>query len=760
MINGKKRLILFLLFVFMIMPVSIAAETVYITNLGQLGFDLTNQDYTSIRTVVLHIDYSQNSTYCRAKNNLSSWSGSNWETCVSEKYWLLSDTSGNKTVNVQINHTNGTVYSYDDWIYYNYTGAGLDTTPPSEVIVIDGDYSNSNDALSISWGDAIDAESDILKIPLLYSYIVLANDVPIINYSVWSENKNFELSAIFSHGDNVTVIVNATNSANLQSSTISDGLLIDLVNPDQASISCNLTAATWHYSKSIFMNWSSQDALSGIDGYSISFSTDNSVFPDNILDGDFNDLANYINDTFAAAKTGKYKLRVKAKDNAGNFGVVGSYNVWIDLDRPTKPQIIRSQKIFNSNSINFSWTASFDEHSGVKNYIFEVYNDSAYNNKIDNFTLSNATYSYLYVPSQNYSTYYARVKAVDFVNLSSQWSNEETRYDWTAPVIALIAPNGTVDANSDIKIILETDETAVCYYENSSNDYVIFMFTNSSYHETLPDGGGGSYNINCTDLSGNSASIATAYSVDNSAVSAVSITSNPVSYVNRITTIQVNITPAKSNVLKNRFNLTINNSAIDFNVDDRGGGQYLVSFISLDTAGSYPLQVFVDSSSDTEILNVSSLNLVASYYDIFSNYTNLNHITYTNQIFYTGLASDSKTVTINTGNNNLSLSAGIDGKTYFFATGKSPNFNKREVLLKNNQFIEQNKASFGYMAVESNLIYATLSFDNIYVSANETLDSGTYNLLIKKLRKTGAKKNILITSKISNYNGEGIIQYG
>ena len=151
--------------------------SIEIKNLGQLGFGSTNPEYTSLRTVALEINYTQNAS-CRFSNdNIITWS--QFELCTSQKYWLLSEgaSPNPKTVFMQMNLTNTSIYFLNDTIYYNFTGAGLDTSPPTNATIINDAFSNSNSSISFSWGEAIDPESNLLKIPLIYSYQILVNDV-------------------------------------------------------------------------------------------------------------------------------------------------------------------------------------------------------------------------------------------------------------------------------------------------------------------------------------------------------------------------------------------------------------------------------------------------------------------------------------------------------------------------------------------------------------------------------------------------------
>ena len=346
------------------------SDALQIRNMGLIGFNETNQEYTSLRTVILETNYSANAIACRYKNNNSQWSG--WEECTPEKYWLLPDGPGNKIVYLQINYSNSTNTTYNDTIYYNYTGAGLDTSSPGTVMIYDGDYSNSNTSINFSWSSAADPESSLLGIPIIYSWIIRINNSPVTNWSSWGTARSASYAYNLNSNDTITIIVNASNSAALQSSTTSDGLLIDLADPTTPVISSSLTNSTWHKAGSVFFNWTASDSISGIGGFSYTFSTVSTVSPDDVPEGPSGAPATHKNNTFTGVETGKYQFKIKAKDKAGNWGNTSGFEVWIDNTPPTKPVMTKAEKVYGKKNLTFSWSRSFDEDSGVANYTLEI----------------------------------------------------------------------------------------------------------------------------------------------------------------------------------------------------------------------------------------------------------------------------------------------------------------------------------------------------------------------------------------------------
>jgi hypothetical protein len=81
----KKRhikRISFLSLLIILLPTAFS-ESIQIMNLGQIGFNETSQEYTSLRTVILEIAYTQNAS-CRFSNDNNTWT--QFEPCTSQKY--------------------------------------------------------------------------------------------------------------------------------------------------------------------------------------------------------------------------------------------------------------------------------------------------------------------------------------------------------------------------------------------------------------------------------------------------------------------------------------------------------------------------------------------------------------------------------------------------------------------------------------------------------------------------------------------------
>lgn len=757
----KKRCklpVLLIVSLLLIIQISLA-DNITITNMGVPGLSSTNQEYTSLRTVIIETNYTQNSTCSYSNEDLVFTTPAN---CTTAKYWLLSTGAGLKTVYATINLTNGTIYDLNDTITYNYTGAGLDTTPPSEVEITANNYSSNDTTISVSWTQSFDPESDILGIPLIYSYQILINGVDNSSWVQAGSEQSATYTTVFSHADNITIIINATNSAMLSSSA-SKNVTIDLVPPNDTQVSSDLAVApTWNSAKQVTINWNSTDDLSGVYAYSYTFSTDSSVTPDNVPEGPKDNLSLHTNKTFTGLSTGKYSFRLIARDAAGNYeNTSTNHYIWIDATPPTKPVMLSSEQVQGTTTLNFTWSESYDEDSGVEQYEVNILNSTGDLQFSINVTGQNY-YEYTPVVEQDY---YAIVRGIDFAGNPSYWSNQEGEsYDSTAPTLTIIRPRTTIEDGVTPTIALTTDEEAVCYYQVALGDYALFTYTNSTYHETKPDRiETNGYNINCSDIAGNQAPIEPtgAFTQDSSAISISAITSNPTAFTSQIITFSVNISPGKGEAAKERFKLYLNNTETDFIITDNGAGEYMLSFQAPQISGTYALTLNADSDTDSTTLTVTPLTLTISYQDTFSSFINTRKMTYYDSGNKdVGLSTDSTYLLLETINDELKINAQNDGKTYIFATKKIQNTEMKDRDLASKSFQTQKTPSFGYAQSQYNMLSEVLRYNHINIDADsEELSTGSHNILIKRLQNQDGKKTVLVTTDISSYNDKGVVQY-
>ncbi|MBN1386502.1 hypothetical protein JW968_06025 [Candidatus Woesearchaeota archaeon] len=267
-------------------------------------------------------------------------STSSWEQCTNTKLWQLSEGGGEKTVFLYVRDRAGNVRETSDTIWYNFSGAGLDPTPPTPPVVVDdGDYTNNATMLHAYWYNSTDRESELLHIPLVYMfrvwdvteglnitnwvYVGQSTEVTVVNSSA----SPFELD----HGHNYTFHVKSVNSASLETLGKSDGIILDIVNPYvNVSSTTHPDQSEWYEDATVTINWTGQDELSGIYGYSYTLDGYNDTIPDNIHEGQQGEYDKKRNATYTL-RNGIWYFHIKTQDKAGNWGGTAHFRVNIDI---------------------------------------------------------------------------------------------------------------------------------------------------------------------------------------------------------------------------------------------------------------------------------------------------------------------------------------------------------------------------------------------------------------------------------------------
>ncbi|MCK5630345.1 MAG: fibronectin type III domain-containing protein, partial [Nanoarchaeota archaeon] len=426
--------------------------SIHIYSIGIPGFIEANEEYTAYTTVSLELEFSDNEEVggCRFANDENQEANfTAFKECASVETWILNDKEGLRTVYYQIIDLAGNIREYNDSIYLNKTGAGLDVTPPSAAVVVDdGDWKNNNTMLHASWYGAYDKESEILTIPLVYEYSIgtsiKGTDVIDWTYAgAATEVTHTGLS--LDEGIKYYINVRVINSAGLTNESSSDGIRVDTIPPDISSILSSHDEAVWNYksqNNAAFFSWIGQDSTSGVTAYSYILDQNSHTVPDTIPEGQIGMLYDETNINYTNVIDGILYFHVKCKDNASNWGDTEHYEIWVDASPPPTPQMSHPNVTANSSHLTYSWTTSYDPESGPVDYYFELSNSSADYNpaNLTNWTWTNATNITVYglVPDL---TYYARVLARNQANGTSQWSSEvSTIFDQSGPDINIIIP--------------------------------------------------------------------------------------------------------------------------------------------------------------------------------------------------------------------------------------------------------------------------------------------------------------------------------
>ncbi|MBN2422198.1 hypothetical protein JXB41_03140 [Candidatus Woesearchaeota archaeon] len=749
-------------------PGEIDAEILTIHNMGLTGFEETNPEFTSVRTVYLELIYLPGTETCRYINfdnpsvrpgdDLDSWL--DWENCNHERYWQLSENAGSKTVYVQINYSTGSQVVMNDSIYYNSSGAGLDTSPPSAPLITVGGYTNNNESIKIKWEPAYDYESvEILGIPIIYEVFIFDhNNVELGNTST------FETEYVFSglnlaHGEEVTAEVSAVNSAGLKNTSTSEKIIIDLVPPYYISIVdylfYDLATDTykflneddWFNTRTVQFTWVSDDADSRIGAYSYILSKSDKL-PDDVPEGTIGNFQNEINHTFSGIPSGAYYFNVKSRDKAGNWrNNYDSYFVHIDNTLPSRPEIISEYFDALSQSITYTWSASDDQESGIADYMLNLtYEDGSPYRSI---RVNDTSYP---VTGAGSDTYIALIGAMNGAGIW-RWSNqEEIITDFDPPEINTSL--GGIIITQEPIIWISTNEKATCYYNHEGMDRK-FAYTNSTYHEAkvkLAGAGSQVIYINCTDPYGNfddsfsiTLDVQPDYLVEN-----VDIPDTLEIYQDQFVFFTLTVSDSLNRFLggiyPDSFQVKLNDEEIDFSVFETGYGQYDISFISPSFEGDYIVQIYVNSNMSNDLnldLKPLSLDIVYNPDEPIVPTASTRLVYYKDENGYFGLASEDENAQIDP--SKINLSSNFNENLFIFSTRANANLNQKQKYLNKKDFLESINPSFGYTSAKKYFLNIILKYDDIDILVDQPIEiERTNKYIIKKTKSVSGRRTLYI----------------
>jgi hypothetical protein len=130
------------------------------------------------------------------------------------------------------------------------------------------------------------------------------------------------------------------------------------------------------------------------------------------------DTTSLVSDTLILPQD-RYYWRVKAYDLAGNEGAFsGRDSFGIDYTAPSIPNLVSpaNSAVLTDSFVRFTWNRSTDNVSGVRNYRFQVANDTNFTNPTDT-VVSDTSITLLLR-----GTKYWHVKAIDRAGNASNWS--------------------------------------------------------------------------------------------------------------------------------------------------------------------------------------------------------------------------------------------------------------------------------------------------------------------------------------------------
>ncbi|MGC8929522.1 MAG: hypothetical protein ACP5OZ_03270, partial [Candidatus Woesearchaeota archaeon] len=692
-------------------------------------------EVTITRHVVLKLNYSDNINVSRCRFSNEDLNFSDWYQCQPSIPWILSYGNLTKTVYFEVQDVAGNSFITNDSI--NLQEGVYDLTPPENLSVHDaGNWSNDNASMYCSWS-AFDRESKVF-----YYYRI----VGITDWAYAGEQKSVTVYNLsLSEGNTYYCEVYAQNSYFINStSQTSDGITIDLTMPIINFINASVPNNTWTNQNMITFNWSAYDPVSngvssGINAYSFALDNDEFGIPDNIPEGELNNLSNKTSHTYNYIRDGIYYFHVKAQDKAGNWGNASTYAIMIDTIPPTAPYMQNPTQTASSSTITFTWNSSGDPNpygnsSGVYRYLINI----TYENGTEVLTDWVYDTAYNFTSAENSRTYHASVSAQDYAGNIGESSDSAITFDSEPPQITFKKPtsSGIVISNAPI-IVLETDENATCYLNNT-----LFLFTNSTHHETriYASNGNQEFDIKCYDSVGNLRTDTVSFYVDTSAnVDSLEIQTQSAYFISspvRFNVIAKSSGSGVGEIQKTAVELFLNETKInDFVMVDLGGGNYSFAFTAPNIPSAYELKVLVYGieALDDLIVENAGLNI-----EISSQFEETKE---TNRIIYgvldnssVGLASDSSNLEKTIESSLLKLKSDISGNLYIFVTKQNFNPKSRENYLKKQLFLELTNPSFGYAIQKKNyLVNTELNYPGVIIISNSTIREGFNNIIIRNL---------------------------
>lgn len=733
------------------------ADSITITNMGVTGIEETNLEYTSARNVLLKPVFSSTANRCRYTNydlstrppmDYGGWT--TWESCTSIKIWLLSEGNGEKRVYYNVNYSNHVNSTFNDTIFYNYTGSGIDATAPNPARIIDGDFINAETVIRISWDNASDPESTLLGIPLRYEYTLFLRNGSILDYSLTTQTRMDSDISQYDIEDNSTIFVNITviNSAGLKAKTKSDGLVYDISPPgiitlegtvfnisNMRLVSIKNIPNTWIYSNSANLSWNASDAYSGIYGYSYVLSRDASISPDRIPDGSINDFREEEAKNFLNLYPGRYFFKIMPMDKAGNWGSIHSINFSIDSSGPSGSMIESETDLENGK--RFTWTESTDTESDISMYRINLIDQNGNIAYSFNQTDTNNRSHSFFIDSGDYN---ATIGTRNTAGIWT-WSNEILSFLDTEPPVIIPMPN--VSTISDAPMIeVWTDETAICSINNT-----FFEYTNTTFHlfKTHLGSGDHLFQINCEDMSGNSRQIEYTLSVASPGTPDSISMSDSESFETAISNMQFSLLDGSTPLAgASDFLVEIDGTELEANVFDQGDGSYNLSFVAPES-GTYEIRIARDTIDQNITFISKPLSFSAIYEENLIDPENTDKMTYFSASTRKGMATDSDVLLdaypAKIGVLNAS-EIGITDNVFIFNTRKTSGLLSRESYI--DTFLEKNAPSFGYPSLDTFIISFVLAPGYMIKSNMTNLKNNKHMFLTENMINSDGKKVIVL----------------
>ena len=268
------------------------------------------------------------------------------------------------------------------------------------------------------------------------------------SFTITYNNQNVSLqvgsSYVFANGNKLSL--NFTDAATDQlTATIS---VMDITPPTlPSSLKQTVTGSN------VALDWAdATDATSGVKQYEVQVDKNN-----NFSSPEYSASSATSNMDITGATDGTYFWRVRTQDNAGNYSSwTGGSSFTVDITAPAVPAAL-TRTVTGSNAA-LDWADATDATSGVKQYEFQIDNNSDFssNEKSGTITASNTN-----VTGLADGNYYWRVRTQDNAGNYSSWTGGSNfTVDITAPAVPAALTRTVTGSNAALDWVDATDATS------------------------------------------------------------------------------------------------------------------------------------------------------------------------------------------------------------------------------------------------------------------------------------------------------------
>ena len=330
--------------------------------------------------------------------------------------------------------------NYSDWTSgNNFT---VDITAPSVPATLTRTVTGSSVALD--WADAADATSGVKQ------YQVQIDDNGDFSSPVNTLTPAISAATAtgLTDGTYFWKVRTLDNSGNYSTWTSGSSFTVDITAPSApATLTRTVTGS------SVALDWAdAADATSGVKQYE--FQIDNNS---DFLSNEKSGIAVSSNATATGLGDGTYFWKVRTQDNTGNYSAWSSGSSFtVDITSPSVPATLT--RTVTGSSVALGWEDATDATSGVKQYEFQVDNNSDFSSNEKSGTAVSSDANATGLSDGNY---FWRVRTLDNSGNYSDWSSGS---NFTVDITAPSSPSGLTPAVTGSSVALDwadaTDATS------------------------------------------------------------------------------------------------------------------------------------------------------------------------------------------------------------------------------------------------------------------------------------------------------------